>query len=69
MDQDVLLLILVYLGWASPLIVLVLTLVGGSALGAVIVAVVGAIRTGFSRGKPDETETEVDLAEFFEGAR
>lgn len=50
----------VYFG---PLIAVVAVLIGGVLLGCVIVAVVGAVRTGVSR--PEETR-DVDVAEFFE---
>ena len=69
MDQDVLLILFVTLGWWGPLVVLALTLVGGAALGAVIVAAVGAIRSGFPSERRGEPDTEADLAAFFENAR
>ncbi|WP_431220510.1 hypothetical protein [Leifsonia xyli] len=53
----------VYFG---PLLVVVAVLVGGVLLGCVIVAVVGAIRTGVT---PPEETRDVDVAEFFEEQR
>lgn len=50
-------------GW--PIYLPVLLLVAGSLTGAVIVAVVGAIRSGFASGVRDE---DVDVAEFFADA-
>ena len=49
-------------GW--PIYLPVLVLVAGSATGAVVVAIVGAIRSGFRR--PERVEEDVDVAEFFE---
>ncbi|QNE35026.1 hypothetical protein [Leifsonia shinshuensis] len=49
-------------GW--PIYLPVLVLVAGSATGAVVVAIVGAIRSGFRR--PEPVEEDVDVAEFFE---
>ncbi|WP_348786900.1 hypothetical protein [Leifsonia sp. NPDC080035] len=56
---------LVALPWWLPLLVLACVLVGGAALGAVIVAVVGAVRTAFA---PQDTAEDVDVAEFFADA-
>jgi hypothetical protein len=47
----------------GPFFVVVGVLVGGVLFGCVIVAVVGAVRTGVAR--PEETR-DVDVAEFFE---
>lgn len=47
----------------GPFLAVVAVLLGGVLLGCVIVAVVGAVRTGVSR--PEETR-DVDVAEFFE---
>ncbi|WP_374007642.1 hypothetical protein [Leifsonia sp. LS-T14] len=47
----------------GPFLAVVGVLVGGVLLGCVIVAIVGAVRTGVSR--PEETR-DVDVAEFFE---
>jgi hypothetical protein len=47
----------------GPFLAIVAVLIGGVLVGCVIVAVVGAVRTGVSR--PDETR-DVDVAEFFE---
>ncbi|GAA4152943.1 hypothetical protein [Leifsonia shinshuensis] len=55
-------LVLLY-GW--PIYLPVLVLVAGSLLGAVIVAIVGAVRSGL-RG-PEPAEEDVDVAEFFDG--
>lgn len=52
--------VLIYL---APLLALIAVLVGGVVLGCVIVAIVGAVRTGVAR--PEETR-DVDVAEFFE---
>ena len=49
-------------GW--PIYLPVLVLVAGSATGAVVVAIVGAIRSGFRR--PEPTDEDVDITEFFE---
>ncbi|MGN6428758.1 MAG: hypothetical protein ACTHMF_18240 [Leifsonia sp.] len=56
---------LVALPWWLPVLVLLLVLVGGAALGAVIVAVIGAVRTGF---RTQEPAADVDVAEFFADA-
>ncbi|MGH1547907.1 hypothetical protein ACRAWB_01480 [Leifsonia poae] len=52
--------VLIYL---TPLLALIAVLAGGVVLGCVIVAIVGAVRTGVAR--PEETR-DVDVAEFFE---
>jgi hypothetical protein len=52
--------VLIYL---TPVLALIAVLVGGVLLGCVIVAIVGAVRTGV--GRPEETR-DVDVAEFFE---
>ncbi|MEV8214569.1 hypothetical protein [Leifsonia sp. NPDC077715] len=52
--------VLIYL---APLLALIAVLVGGVVLGCVIVAIVGAVRTGVAR--PEETR-DVDVADFFE---
>jgi hypothetical protein len=46
----------------GPFLAVVAVLVGGVLLGCVIVAIVGAVRTGVSR--PEETR-DVDVEEFF----
>lgn len=53
-------LVLLY-GW--PIYLPVLVLVAGSLLGAVIVAIVGAVRSGTRHPEPDAEN--VDVAEFF----
>lgn len=54
-------------GW--PIYLPVLVLVAGSATGAVVVAIVGAIRSGIRGPEPVDSE-DVDVAEFFgDGAR
>ncbi|WP_426623322.1 hypothetical protein ACPPVW_11835 [Leifsonia sp. McL0607] len=53
--------LLVY-GW--PIYLPVLVLIAGTLFGAVLVAVVGAIRTGFRPAEP--VDDDVDVAEFFE---
>lgn len=55
--------VLVY-GW--PLYLPVLVLIAGTLFGAVLFAVVGAIRTGFRRVDPVEDGEDVDVAAFFE---
>ena len=52
--------VLIYL---TPVLALVAVLVGGVLLGCVIVAIVGAVRTGVTR---QEETRDVDVAEFFE---
>ncbi|MGH1523569.1 hypothetical protein ACRAWC_05705 [Leifsonia sp. L25] len=53
-------------GW--PIYLPVLVLVAGTLTGAVVVAFVGAVRSGFRR--PERADEDVDVAEFFEpGAR
>ena len=47
----------------GPFLAIVAVLIGGAVVGCVIVAIVGAVRTGVVR--PDETR-DVDVAEFFE---
>ncbi|WP_285113824.1 hypothetical protein [Leifsonia sp. fls2-241-R2A-40a] len=47
----------------GPFLIVVAVLVAGVLLGCVIVAIVGAVRTGTTR--PEETR-DVDVAEFFE---
>jgi hypothetical protein len=49
-------------GW--PIYLPVLVLVAGSATGAVVVAIVGAIRSGFRR--PEPVDEDVDITDFFE---
>lgn len=49
-------------GW--PIYLPVLVLVAGTLFGAVLVAIVGAIRTGFRHGDP--VDDDVDVTEFFE---
>jgi ABC-type thiamin/hydroxymethylpyrimidine transport system permease subunit len=49
-------------GW--PIYLPVLVLIAGTLFGAVLFAVVGAIRTGFRRSDP--AADDVDVAEFFE---
>lgn len=54
-------------GW--PIYLPVLVLVAGTLFGAVLFAVLGAIRSGFHRSGPadeDEDADDVDVAEFFE---
>ncbi|MDR6612475.1 hypothetical protein [Leifsonia sp. 1010] len=64
MDVDTLLLLLFGLFVQfGPFLIIVAVLVGGVLLGCVVVAIVGAVRTGMS--KPDETR-DVDVAQFFE---
>ena len=46
-----------------PILVVALVLIGGPLLGCVIVAVVGAVRTGVA---PAEETRDVDVADFFE---
>ena len=47
----------------GPFLVIVAVLVGGVLLGCVIVAIIGAVRTGVA---PQEETRDVDVAEFFE---
>ncbi|MFF9563326.1 hypothetical protein ACF1AJ_08270 [Leifsonia sp. NPDC014704] len=64
MDVDTLLLLLFGLFVQfGPFLIIVAVLVGGVLLGCVVVAIVGAVRTGMS--KPDETR-DVDVTQFFE---
>jgi hypothetical protein len=46
-----------------PILVVLFVLVGGPLLGCVIVAVIGAVRTGLAR---QEETRDVDVADFFE---
>lgn len=55
---------LVLYGW--PIYLPVLILVAGTLTGAIVVAIVGAIRSGFRPPQPAETHVDVDLTEFFE---
>jgi len=63
-DVDTLLLLLFGLFVQfGPFLMIVAVLVGGVLLGCVVVAIVGAVRTGVA--KPEETR-DVDVAQFFE---
>jgi hypothetical protein len=64
MDPDIFFAGYLALPWLLPLVTLVLILVGGAALGAVIVAVIGAVRAAFHRGRESDPE-EVSTAELF----
>ena len=66
MNSDWLWVLYILLPWLLPLLVLAVVLVGGAALGTVIVAAVGAVRTGLVRREPAEN---VDVAEFFAAER
>ncbi|WP_434316776.1 hypothetical protein [Leifsonia sp. P73] len=55
-------------GW--PIYLPVLVLIAGTLTGAVVVAIVGAVRSGLRRPERAEEGVDVDVAEFFEdGAR
>jgi hypothetical protein len=55
-------------GW--PIYLPVLVLIAGTLTGAVVVAIVGAVRSGLRRPERSEQGVDVDVAEFFEdGAR
>ena len=55
-------------GW--PIYLPVLVLIAGTLTGAVVVAIVGAVRSGLRRPEQREQGVDVDVAEFFEdGAR
>ncbi|MFE4952504.1 hypothetical protein ACFQ9V_20555 [Leifsonia sp. NPDC056665] len=63
MDPVVLSIVWFVLAYGWPIYLPVLVLVAGTLTGAVVVAIVGAVRSGFRAPRPPEDD--VDVAEFF----
>lgn len=70
MDPAVLSIVWFVLAYGWPIYLPVLVLVAGTLTGAVVVAIVGAVRSGLRRPERAEEGVDVDVTEFFEdGAR